>query len=79
MIKIVKTWDEIPPVVYDGEDAFSIRYLERNYRKMKEALLKIRDMDCSRAMVNISAVDAVGIASEALDETKAISIPKEKK
>jgi len=36
--KVVKTWDELPPVVFDQGDAFSTRVLERKYRKMEEAM-----------------------------------------
>lgn len=43
MPKIVKTWDEMPPVVFDGAEAFSTRVLERNYREMQVALQKIYD------------------------------------
>jgi len=34
--KIVRSWDEMPPVVFDGDEAFSTRLLERRYRKMEE-------------------------------------------
>jgi hypothetical protein len=37
--KIVKIWDEINPVVYDGKEALSTRLLERNYRQLRECLI----------------------------------------
>lgn len=37
-IKIVKSWDAMPPIVYDGIEAFSTRILERNYREMERVL-----------------------------------------
>jgi len=37
-IRIVKTWDEIPPVVQDGVEFFSLRVLEKNYHDMKAQL-----------------------------------------
>lgn len=37
-IKTVKTWDEIPPTLYDGDEAFSLRLLEKKYRAMESAM-----------------------------------------
>lgn len=37
-IRIVRTWDEIPPVVQWGGEFFSTRVLEKNYRDMKSQL-----------------------------------------
>ena len=37
-IKVVTSWDQLPPVVYDGEEAFSTRVLEDKYRKMENAM-----------------------------------------
>jgi len=31
-MKIVKTWDSLPPVIYDGREAISTRVLEKKYR-----------------------------------------------
>jgi hypothetical protein len=36
--KIVKAWDEMPPVVFDGHEAFSTRFLARKYREMESAM-----------------------------------------
>ena len=69
-IKIARTWDVLPPTVYDGDTAFSTRFLERRYRKMEEALILIRDLDYARAAVNLSALKAVELAREALTSYK---------
>lgn len=37
-IRVVKTWDEIPPVVQYGGEFFSLRVLEKNYHDMKAQL-----------------------------------------
>ena len=37
-MRIAKTWDEVNPVLYDGDEAISTRYLEYNYRRMRELL-----------------------------------------
>jgi hypothetical protein len=37
-IRKPRTWDELPPVVYADGEYFSTRILERNYRKMEDAL-----------------------------------------
>ena len=42
-IKIVKSWDSMPPVLYDGAEAFSTRLLERKYRLMQEAMEEFVD------------------------------------
>jgi hypothetical protein len=39
--KVVKTWDELPPIVFDQGEAFSTRVLERQHRNMFDALTKI--------------------------------------
>lgn len=36
--RIVKTWDELPPVVFDQGEAFSTRVLERQHREMQSEL-----------------------------------------
>lgn len=45
-IKIVKEWDEFPPVVYDGPhpgaQAYSTRVLEKKYRDMERELKMIK-------------------------------------
>ena len=33
--KIVQKWDELPPVVWDGEESFSTRVLERKYERTR--------------------------------------------
>jgi hypothetical protein len=35
-IKIVKSWDAMPPVLYDGDEAFSTRLLEKQYRELEQ-------------------------------------------
>ena len=37
-VRIARTWDSIPPVVYDGDEAISTRVLERQHRDLLEAL-----------------------------------------
>ncbi len=32
-IRIAQSWDSIPPVLYDGDEAISTRKLESDYRK----------------------------------------------
>lgn len=32
-IRIAKSWDSIPPVLYDGDEAISTRVLEKQYRE----------------------------------------------
>ena len=39
--RIVRTWDALPPVVYDVGEAFSTRALERQHRQMEAALKRI--------------------------------------
>jgi len=41
-IKLVKSWDAMPPVVYDGEEAFNTRPLEYDYREMLDILRSIQ-------------------------------------
>lgn len=43
--KVVKTWDELPPVVSDQGEYFSTRVLERKHRKMQSALVKILNIN----------------------------------
>ena len=38
---IVTNWDSMPPEVYANGEIFSTRVLADNYRKMKEALVRI--------------------------------------
>lgn len=39
--RIVRTWDELPPVVFYQGEYFSTRVLEYKHRKMQSALVKI--------------------------------------
>ena len=36
--QIARSWDAIPPVIYDGDIAISTRVLAGEHRKMREAL-----------------------------------------
>ena len=45
-IKTVRTWDQLNPVIYDGDEAISTRVLEKKYRDavdVAEALLDYID------------------------------------
>ena len=45
-MKIARKWDQLPPTVYDGDEAIGTRLLELKYRKMTsvaEALLEYID------------------------------------
>ena len=42
-IRIATTWDSIPPVVYDGDEAISTRVLEKNHRDTREVALALRE------------------------------------
>ena len=41
-IRIAQSWDSLPPVVYDGDEAISTRKLEKDYR---DALTRIYDLE----------------------------------
>ncbi|MBA3030987.1 MAG: hypothetical protein FP816_19545 [Desulfobacteraceae bacterium] len=63
--KIVKTWDEMPPVVFDQCEAFSTRVLEHKFRKMKDALESI-------ASHGLDAKQCMELALTTLNEIKPI-------
>ena len=45
--RIARTWDSLPPVVYDGDEAISTRVLEYKYRQMTnvaETLMRLVDL-----------------------------------
>ena len=44
-MRIAKTWDEVNPVLYDGDEAISTRVLEKQYR---DALNRIDNLICER-------------------------------
>ena len=48
--RIVRTWDEMPTVVYSEGEAFSTRILERKCREMERAMQKFIDR-CERREV----------------------------
>jgi hypothetical protein len=62
MAKIVQTWDEIPPVVFDQGEAFSTRALERKYRTMQEALEMIADLGLDAEQCQYEAIRALKTA-----------------
>ena len=37
-IRIAQSWDSIPPVLYDGDEAISTRKLERDYRQAADRI-----------------------------------------
>ena len=41
-IRIAQSWDSLPPVVYDGDEAISTRKLEKDYR---DALDRIEELE----------------------------------
>ena len=41
-IRVAQSWDSIPPVLYDGDEAISTRKLEKDYR---DALTKIEQLE----------------------------------
>ena len=42
-IKIVRNWDDFPPVVRDGNEWFSTRVLERQYREAMKEIESMRE------------------------------------
>ena len=44
-MKIARTWEEVNPVLYDGDEAISTRVLEKQYR---DALNRIDNLICER-------------------------------
>lgn len=41
-VRLVKTWDELPPVLQDGGEFFSTRVLERKHREAVEVAKALR-------------------------------------
>ena len=41
-IRIAQSWDSLPPVVYDGDEAISTRKLEKDYR---DAMDRIEELE----------------------------------
>ena len=58
-IKIIRTWDELPPVVYAEGACFSTRTLEHKYRQMEEALTAIANQGLDASQCRDVAVEAL--------------------
>jgi hypothetical protein len=41
-IRIAQSWDSIPPVLYDGDEAISTRKLESDYRKALDEIERLK-------------------------------------
>ena len=41
-VRVVTTWDELPPVLQDGGELFSTRVLERKHRESVEVAKALR-------------------------------------
>lgn len=41
-IRVVRSWDELPPVVQQGGESFSTRVLERQHRDMADQIAQLR-------------------------------------
>lgn len=48
-MKIARSWDEVNPVLYDGNEPVSTRVLEKQYReaidKIKELEVRIKELE----------------------------------
>ena len=42
-MKVVKTWNALNPVVYDGDEAISTRVLEKKYRNTLEVAQALKE------------------------------------
>jgi len=40
--RIAQSWDSIPPVLYDGDEAISTRKLESDYRKALDEIERLK-------------------------------------
>lgn len=62
-IMIVKYWDSMPPVVYDGpgvSQAYSTRVLERQWRRMEQTLEQIAKGEYTAEEAQIAASASLG-------------------
>ncbi len=41
--RIARTWDSVPHVLWDGDEAISTRVLEHKYRETREVALALRE------------------------------------
>lgn len=64
MAKVVRTWDALPPVVFDQGEAYSTRVLEHKYRRMKSALSLIADTGMDARQCRDLAVSVLTEISE---------------
>ena len=57
-IRIARSWDELNPVVYDGDEPVSTRVLEKNHRDLESRLLiqscRIEELEAQQKWVPVS-------------------------
>lgn len=58
-MRIVKSWDAMPPEMYHMGEWFSTRVLEHNYRKMEAAIEAIANQGLNAKQCRNLAVEAV--------------------